>query len=60
MYYLTSDGNIMELEDFISYAIYLSTTETSFSFTESFSQEDFSDVETFEYLEQIFNKCQKS
>lgn len=54
MYYIPSNGNIIELEDFISYANYLSVSTTSFIFFEWFSEVDFPDLDTYNNVIELF------
>ena len=56
MYYIVSDGCIMEMESFISYVYYLKRTITPFSFTEWFCEDGFSSPDAFNYIKEILEK----
>lgn len=56
IYYIASDNSIMLMEDFIPYVCYLKRAVISFNFAEWFCDEDFSDVEAYNYLKNLFQK----
>ncbi len=56
MYYIVSDGSLMDIESFISYVYCLKRVIASFSFTEWFCEDDFSDKEAYNYLKNLFQK----
>lgn len=56
IYYIVSDGSVMEMESFIGYVYYLQRTMASFSFTDWFCEDDFSSADAFNYVKEIFEK----
>jgi hypothetical protein len=55
-FYKVSDGSIMNLEDFLSYIVFLKTYNVDFVFDEWFSESDFSSVEAYNFIKKIGNK----
>ncbi|WP_187774958.1 hypothetical protein [Pedobacter sp. BS3] len=54
MYYIGSDGSLIDMESFISYVLDLERMNEHFVFIEWFCEDDFSDIEIYNYLENLF------
>ncbi|MDR1370300.1 MAG: hypothetical protein LBJ72_09300 [Dysgonamonadaceae bacterium] len=52
-YFVSGDGSIMDLEDFLSYIGFLKTYNVDFVFDEWFSKEDFSTEEAYNLIKKM-------
>ena len=56
MYYITNEGNMMDLWSFIAYVYFLESLDSEFNFSDWFDDSEFSDMKTYIYLVNLFIK----